>query len=67
MTPQTPITISYPDGPPADRECTWQEFIEWNDDADLVADVAAQIAEYGYAQIGGGAAPAVWIFAGEVQ
>lgn len=43
-------------------ETTWAAFVADNDE-DTVADVAEQIAADNYAEIGGGAAPVVWVFA----
>ena len=64
MTPETEITLSYPGTDAADVETTWGAFTADNaDDADMIADVAAQIAEHNYAQIGGGASPTIWVFA----
>lgn len=63
MTPATAITIQFPEQPDmADVETTWGSFVAENDE-DTVADVAEQIAADNYAEIGGGAAPLVWIFA----
>lgn len=64
MTPNTKLIIQYPDTD-SDAETTWGEFSTVNsDDTDMLADVEAQIAEHNYAEIGGGAAPVIWIFAG---
>lgn len=64
MTPETEITLSYPGTDAPDCETTWGAFTTDNaDDADMIADVLAQIAEHNYAQIGGGAAATVWVFA----
>ena len=59
----TPLTFEYPDSGNS-AETTWGEFATVNaDDPDMLADVAEQIAEHNYAEIGGGAAPLVWVFA----
>jgi hypothetical protein len=63
MTPQATITLSYPGTSIPDQECTWQDFVEANDDIDMVAAVEAQIAECNYAEIGGGAMLLIWVFA----
>lgn len=60
MNMNTPITIQIDAGEQV--ETTWGDFVA-NNDEDTVADVAEQIASDNYAEIGGGAAPIVWIFA----
>lgn len=60
LTSQTPITIQIDAGEMI--ETTWADFVASNDE-DTVADVAEQIAADNYAEIGGGAAPMVWVFA----
>jgi len=61
MKPNREITIWYPDSPQvADYETTWGEFARDNE-SDVVADVAAQLESFDYAEIGGGAAPRVCI------
>ena len=55
MTPQTQITVSFPEIDADDIETTWQDFVSDNDDADMLADVERQI--------GGGGAPLTWVFA----
>jgi hypothetical protein len=57
MTPATPITIQIDAG--EQIATTWGAFIAANDE-DTVAE---QIAADNYAEIGGGAAPIVWVFA----
>lgn len=63
MTRQTKITLSFPEADIPDQETTWGAFVTDNDDADMLADIEAQIATHGYAQIGGGASPLTWVFA----
>ena len=60
MTDDQTITIKFPAGDYITT--TWAAFVADND-ADTVADVAAQIAVHNYAEIGGGGAPVVWVFA----
>ena len=60
MTHDQTITIQFDAGEPI--ETTWAAFVADNDE-DTVADVAAQIAVHNYAEIGGGGAPVVWVFA----
>lgn len=63
LNDSTPLTFEYPDNGTS-AETTWGEFCTVNhDDPDMLDDVKAQIAEHNYAEIGGGAAPVVWIFA----
>lgn len=60
MNPDTEIRIQWPDSGD-EVKTTWAEFAHSNpDDA---AEVEAQIAEDHYAEIGGGAAPLVWVLA----
>ena len=62
-TPDTVLQISFPPFD-KDRLTTWREFQNANrDDKTMLADVERQIIENNYAEIGGGAAPLVWIFA----
>lgn len=63
MTPDTPITIQFPGSAIAQVETTWGEFMDANDE-DTVDDVLDQLGDgHHYAEIGGGAAPLVWVFA----
>jgi len=68
LNPSTPITVSKPARSFAaseeDYETTWGEFVADNvDDPEVVADIERQIAERNFAEVGGGAAPTVWVFA----
>ena len=67
LNTDTPITIQFPEGdvfgnPKPTVQTTWGQFVA-NITEDTVADVAEQIAADNYAEIGGGAAPVVWVFA----
>lgn len=60
LTPETPIKIKSDAGEMI--ETTWSDFVA-NNDAETVEDAEYQIEFDGYAKIGGGAAPMVWVFA----
>ena len=60
LTAETLIAVQFDASKPI--ETTWAAFVADND-ADTVADVAEQIAVDNYAEIGGGGAPVVWVFA----
>ena len=63
MDYKTKLTFEYP-ASGGSAETTWGEFATVNrDDPDMLADVARQIGKSNYAEIGGGAAPLIWIFA----
>lgn len=66
LTRETPITIRTHVPDSADfgttEETTWGAFEDANDPA-TVADARAQIEVDNYAELGGGAAPIVWVFA----
>lgn len=66
LNADTPITVrTYNAGPAEVGETatmTWDAFVASND-AETVDDARFQIEFDGYAKLGGGAAPIVWVFA----
>lgn len=66
LKPDTPITVRTHHAASGEfgetATMTWGAFVASND-AGIVADVAEQIAVCNYAEIGGGSAPVVWVFA----
>jgi len=57
ISDETIIRITYPDYPQDIGECRWLGFRSYNDDPELLAEIADALAKGGTYTGGGGAAP----------